>query len=272
MSRCRPTCPVAELVPMVLELVGRAGLRRSDRSRGGCSGPPASRCRPVAACVSSACWTASCCGSPRTGPAPPAPVFDDPVDALAATQPAPERRRPDGSDPVAGSAARPGPQRALLARRPDPGGRCLGLTRTSRPTRLARSAVPVADRRHRPRLAAVAWRPARSAGRSGARSGATAPGGRPHGRGGTHTRPANHTPPTSIVRAAARPPGAGPQPARGDLPRRWSRSRWPRPRGGRRCPARPRPARLLVAAAAAGGAAALAQARRADAGSRRWSG
>ena len=89
--------PVAELVPMVLELVGEPAPGGPAASRGGCPGRPdgaAARCRPA---PSSGCWTASCCGSPRTGAAPPPPVFDDPVRCAG-------RRRPSTPGRTTGCA------------------------------------------------------------------------------------------------------------------------------------------------------------------------
>ena len=254
--------PVAELVPMVLELVGEPVVGRPTAAVAAVPDRRRSRCRPVRACASSACWTASCCGSPRTGRPPPAPVFDDPVDALAAT---------------AGTGADSGtvPTRSWSCcwRR---GGRA-AARRPAGPV----GAVPAESPAGRPGGIPAGPGAGRGTGRGG-RGGLGGPRGPPAASGARSGRP-------SLARHARRPRPTPPasEPHATDDDRLWRRP----PPGARSttCPPRPRgagrghcaaaagwaalpgataPVRLLVAAAAAGGAAALGPAGRAGPGSR----
>ena len=86
--------PVAELVPMLMELLGeQGGPARPVPWR--LTGPTGGGPRRAPRWTSSAFSTASCCGSARRPRLRRRPVFDDPVDALAAlTAPPAEARRP----------------------------------------------------------------------------------------------------------------------------------------------------------------------------------
>ena len=76
--------PVAELVPMVLELVGEPGDGRARPGRGGCRASWAARCPAAATLGELGVLDGELLRLGPATPVPAAPVFDDPVDAVAA--------------------------------------------------------------------------------------------------------------------------------------------------------------------------------------------
>ena len=231
--------PVAELVPMVLELVGEPAP----------GGPPqpwrlfaaGGRALPAGATL------------PELGvrdgdllrlapdrPAPPPPMFDDPVEALAVSG------RPEA---VAGGRFRSVAVRCSAGRRR----RC---SSAGRPRPLLDLAGP-ADRPGSGSALVLIAALAAVAGLAGAAWLVRRPASRPE-----TAAPPTEAHPTDITRPARWPASVDPSPTTPHRDRawRWPPFPWPRPWGGWRCPRPPTPSRLLLAAVAAGGAAAAAQA------------